>query len=174
MKPVSFSKKKQSGVVLIVSLLLLLVMAIIATATSETNILQLQMSGNDQSKAEGMQQAFAIVDAILDERSNTAVIGDVGYTLCKNGLSSVTGCDEYLISIDSDIEDSDAVISYSVTRVGPEVTSTPYLDEESVSSSASFEVARQEIFVSYDRSADRLGKVEMVQGVLRLIPKLGQ
>lgn len=169
--------KKQSGAVLMVALLLLLVVAILATTTSETNILQLQMAGNDQAKAESLQHAFAIVDAILDNRSNTAVIGDVGYNLCSpDSATHIPGvtCDEQLVNIASTLLDPEADVGYYVQRVGPALTSTPYLDEDDASSASSFSVARQEVVVSYDRSDERLGKVEIVQGLLRLVPKLGQ
>lgn len=169
-------QREQGGMVLIVSLLLLLVLAILATTTSETNILQLQMAGNDQAKAESMQHAFAIVDSIIDNRDNTAVVGDVGYKLCDSDASTRVGitCNEELINIDSGLVDPDADVGYYVQRVGPEITSAPFLDEDFASSSASFSVARQEVTVTYDRSDERLGKVEIVQGLLRLIPKLSQ
>lgn len=169
--------KKQKGAVLVVALLLLLVLAILATTTSETSLLQLQMAGNDQAKAESLQHAFAIVDAIFDNRNNTAVIGDVGYKLCDPDVTThITGitCDEELINIASAVIDPDADQGYYVQRVGPALTSAPYLDEDDASSASSFLVARQEVVVSYDRSEERLGKVEIVQGILRLVPKLGQ
>ena len=168
MKPLA----RQNGVVLIVSLLLLLATALLAMTVSQTNLLQLQMSGNDQAKTESLQHAFAIVDAIINDGDNTAVVGDVGYRLCDVGAAVNPGvCDESLISIDASILDPDATTGFYVERVGPELTSAPFLDEQFGSSTAAFSVARQEIVVTYDRSDEKLGKVEIVQGLLRLIPK---
>ena len=161
--------RRQQGMVLIVSLLLLLAMALLAITVSQTNVLQLQMSGNDQAKVESLQHGLAITDAIIADKGNTAVVGDVGFRLCDAGLTS--GCDDYLLIVDSAVLDPDATIDYYVERVGPELTSAPFLDEEFASSAAAFSVARQEIVVSYDRSSSGLGKVEVVQGLLRLIPK---
>ncbi|RLQ21419.1 hypothetical protein DWB85_12930 [Seongchinamella sediminis] len=166
------SYKRQQGLVLIVSLLLLLAMALLAMAVSQTNLQQLQMSGNDQAKAESMQHGLAIVDSIISDKNNTAVVGDVGFRLCDIGLSS--GCDDYLINVDPAVLDADATIEYYVERVGPELTSAPFLDEENAGSAAAFSVARQEIVVEYDRSSAGLGKVRLAQGLLRLIPKTVQ
>jgi hypothetical protein len=168
--------RRQQGMVLIVSLLLLLVMALLAMTVSQTSVLELQMSGNDQVKTEALQHGLAITDAIIADKDNTAVVGDVGYRLCDPGLST-SGCDDNLITVDSGAIDADAdpgEIDYYVERVGPELTSAPFLDEANASSASSFAVARQEITVSYDRSSEGLGKVEMVQGLLRLIPKSTQ
>lgn len=162
--------QRQQGMVLIVSLLLLLVMAMLAMTVSQTNVLQLQMSGNDQAKTESLQHGLAITDAIIADKGNTAVVGDVGFRLCDADLS--TGCDDYVIAVEPAVLDpNNATINYYVERVGPELTSAPFLDEESASSASAFSVARQEIVVSYDRSSSGLGKVEVVQGLLRLIPK---
>jgi hypothetical protein len=162
--------QRQQGMVLIVSLLLLLAMSLLAMSVSQTNVLQLQMSGNDQAKVESLQHGLAITDAIIADSGNTAVVGDVGFRLCDPALST-DGCDDWLISIDSAVLDPDATFDYYVQRSGPELTSAPFLDEKFASSAAAFSVARQEIVVSYDRSSDGLGKVELVQGLLRLIPK---
>ena len=161
--------ERQRGMVLIVSLLLLLAMAMLAMTVSQTNVLQLQMTGNDQAKMESLQHGLAITDAIIADKGNTAVVGDVGFRLCDVGLTS--GCDDYLITIDSAVLDADATIDYYVERTGPDLTSAPFLDEEFASSAAAFSVARQGIVVRYDRSSSGLGKVEVVQGLLRLIPK---
>ena len=168
--------QRQQGMVLIVSLLLLLAMALLAMSVSQTNVLQLQMSGNDQAKMESLQHGLAITDAIIADKGNTAVVGDVGFRLCDVGLTTeeaiALGCNDDLIVVDSAVLDPDADdIEYYVERVGPELTSAPFLDEDFASSAAAFSVARQEIVVSYDRSSSGLGKVEVVQGLLRLIPK---
>jgi len=162
---------RQQGVVLIVSLIFLLLLAILATTVSETNILQLRMAGNDESKMEATQRALAIVDAILDEGTNVPVVGDVGYRICDEDSSSPTlpsDCKEYEITIPSDLIVDAGVVKYHVERAGPLEAPAPYLDED-IAIGAGARVATQKIVVTVDRLQGDRGAVELVQGYLRLI-----
>ena len=155
-------------------LFFLLLLTILAAAMSQTNILQLQMAGNDEAKMESMQRALAIVDAMLDDTQNTPVTGDVGYRICPTtpGPNTV-GCDQTILSLRADVAaqvlDANVDIDYYVDRIGPLETPAPFFDEDDVYSADSFKVARQEITVRFDRTDENLGLSEISQGYLRLI-----
>lgn len=168
---------KQRGVVLIVSLIFLLLLALLAISLIETNTLQLEMASNDEDKMEAQHRALAIIDSILDDTDNTPVAGDVGYRVCADSIDPNTpNCDEFLISIsDTSLLDasSGAKVEYYVERVGPLEAPIPFFDENVVSSSASFSVARQEITVIFDRTAQQRGYSKVSQGYLRMITSPG-
>ena len=154
---------KQGGVVLIVSLIFLLLLSVLVATMIQTNTLQLQMAGNDEAKMESMQRALAVVDFIIDKAENTPVTGDVGFRVCAEHADPdspvlIDGCDEYVIGI------ADASILE---------TAIPYMDESVVSSSTAFSVARQEVTVVFDRSAQGGGVTKVSQGYLRLITSPG-
>ena len=169
------ARTKQGGVVLIVSLIFLLLLAILATTVSETNLLQLQMAGNDEAKMEVTQRALAIVDAILDDTDNIPVVGNIGYKVCdkNNSATRPAACDELEIAVSPLLLDSAAEIKYSVERVGPLEVPVPFLDESIAGSATAVKVARQQITVIFDRTDEKRGAVELVQGYLRLIVSTG-
>ncbi|MEP1471489.1 MAG: PilX N-terminal domain-containing pilus assembly protein [Halieaceae bacterium] len=166
--------RQQQGVVLIVSLFFLLLLSILAAAMSQTNILQLQMAGNDAAKVDSMQRALAIVDAMIDNTDNTPVVGDIGYRVCPTTPGpNTTGCNQTTISLPADVAaevlDAGIEIDYYVDRVGPLETPAPFFDEGGSFSADSFKVARQEVTVRFDRTDANLGLSEVTQGYLRLI-----
>ena len=160
------SRGQQKGLVLIVSLLVLLLLAIIATTVSETNLLQLRMAGNEQAKTEALQRSLALVDAILDNASNTPVVGGIGYKICKQGVSG-GGCNTSTITVDGTLEPA-AIgdFDYFVTRVGPLETTIPVMSEQMASSGTAYKAAKFEITSDYDGSDENLGRARVVQGIL--------
>ena len=160
----------QSGVVLIVTLLVLLLIAILATTVSQTNLLQVQMSSNEESKMESMQEALAIVDAILNEPDNMAVVGGVGYKLCETGIdpdsAEADGCVQFQLSVDSALVDAAADINYFVERVSPDVPAA-FTSLDQVTTAENARVAMQEIVVTIDRTQQNRGFTRVVQGYQR-------
>jgi len=179
-------KLKQNGMVLIVSMLFLLLLSVLVATMIQSNTLQLQMAGNDESKMESMQRALAIVDVIVDKTQNVPVTGDIGYRVCQaqadpDNPVDIEDCDEYLITVsDETLLDKDEsrfdgapTVEYYVERTGPLETAIPFMDESVVSSSTAFAVARQELTVTFDRSNQGGGSSKVTQGFLRLIPAPG-
>ena len=162
---------RQGGAVLIVSLIFLLLLGLLATTVSETNLLQLQMAGNDESRMEVNQRALALIDAVLDDMDNLPVVGKIGYRICRReaSLASAAGCDERRIRVPSLLLDDDAHIDYYVERAGPLETPLPFLDEDIAGSATALKLARQNIIVRFDRADQNRGTVELVQGYLQLI-----
>jgi hypothetical protein len=152
MKPLP---RKQNGLVLLVSLLILLLIGVVATTVTETNIMQLRMAGNDESKTAALERALAVVDAILDRAKNTPVVGGIGYQVPKDS-----------IVIHEEVTNAKGTFGYSVTRVGPLETTIPVMNQAMASSGTEYRAARFELTATYDGSAHNLGKATVVQGVL--------
>ena len=158
---------------LIIALIFLLLISLVAATAAETSTLQLQMAGNNQSRVEAQQRVLAILDAIMDDKDNTPIVGDIGYKICDTSSIDVS-CDQTLISLASSVTTvpSGADKDYYVTRMGPLETDAPVMSEDMASSASAYKVARYEITASFDGSAARLGNSSIVQGVQVKIPAL--
>jgi|SRR6056300_173740 len=167
--------RRQSGAVLVVSLILLLLLGLLATSVSENSLLQVQMSGNDEAKLAAQQEAFAIVDAIIDNSGSAPVLGDLGYTVCSVDPSQQPGaCNETTIDLSSvGVIPSDANVTFYVERVGPEEVPLPFIDASRAGSASRFKLARHEIVVDIDRTDRGRGRVQLVQGLIRVLPESG-
>ncbi len=160
---------RQGGAVLLVAMIFLLLLAIIAGTVSQTSVLEFFMAGNAQFREEAFQQSQAIVDEITGDIDNFPVIGDIGYKVCKNGVS---GCNANLPVLNANVANAD----FSVERRGPLILeSLPFRQGESSSSSSpNFDAAIFEIDVDVDGSDQRLGSASIVQGVAVRIVSSGQ
>jgi Tfp pilus assembly protein PilX len=170
------SPGNQTGVVLLVSLLILLLIGIVATTVTQTNLMQLQMAGNDESKADALQRALAVVDAVIDDASNTPVIGEPGYKLCPPG-SARTDCDEKTLVVATEVIPDSSEYDYYVERMGPEeinLGAQSRQDEDSTGSELEYVGAVFEVGGSYDGTDRGLGATSVVQGVMLRIRRSPQ
>lgn len=159
----------QRGVVLLVSLLVLLLLGIIATTVARTNQLQLHMAGNDEGRIAALQQALAVVDAMLERPTGIRLDSGVGYTVCQLG-SPATSCDEYTLQLAADARPEAAGLEVSVTRIAPAESRMPLLDENQASSAVYYRVAKFEVSVVYDGAPESPGRAALAQGVLVRLP----
>jgi hypothetical protein len=159
----------QRGVVLLVSLLVLLLLAMIATTVARTNQLQLHMAGNDEGRVAALQQALAVVDAVLEHPAGMRLDGGVGHKACQSG-SPDPSCDEYTIELAADAQPAAGRLELSVTRVAPPESRMPLLDERQASSAVYYRMAKFEVRVAYDGAAAGLGRATLAQGVLVRLP----
>jgi type II secretory pathway pseudopilin PulG len=155
----------QRGTVLIVTLLVLLLLALLAAAVGRSNLMQLQMAGNDEAKMSALQHALAIQDAVLAQQDSTPVLGGVGYRICTTGSTNAS-CDQSTLAIDTALQPAIGRVDAVVTRVGPALARLPVLSEAMASSGLHYRVAKFEIRSTYDGSAEGLARAETVQGVL--------
>jgi PilX N-terminal len=160
---------RQRGVVLVVSLLVLLLLGIIATTVARTNLLQLRMAGNDEARTAAMQQALAVVDAVLPSAVGAAPAGGVGYRLCLAD-SADPGCDEYSLALAGGALPATGNTAVAVTRVAPLEERMPVLAEAQANSTVYYRVAKLEVQVSYDGSAAGIGRATIAQGLLLRLP----
>jgi type II secretory pathway pseudopilin PulG len=171
----SIGLRQQSGAVLVVSLILLLLLGLLATSVSENSLLQVQMSGNDEAKLAAQHEALAIVDAIIENSESAPVLGDLGYTVCSTDeAQQPSACDESTIDLSSlGVIPSDANVTFYVQRVGPEEVPLPFVDATRAGSASRFKLARHEIVVDIDRTHQGRGRVQLVQGLIRVLPESG-
>lgn len=161
----SANKLPQRGAVLIVSLVILLAISMLAATVYETNLMQLQMAGNVQFRAQGLQQALAVVDAVLAEPGNIVPRGDVGHRHCAPH-DDAQDCDEYSIVIDEALLRAVGRLQYYVVRQGPLLTSLPIMAQDRASSGRHYKAALLEIHASYQGVDQAQGRATVLQGVL--------
>lgn len=160
-------RKKQDGVILVVALLFLVTITLLTVASMRSSNIGLQMVQNEESQIVAVQGAQALADAIVSDPGTTPVIGLSGYTYCT---SAAYGCDQTDLSVDNEIL-SVAIaaneLSARVERTGLSFRPPPRIVESSIDkfSSASFEVT-----TIYDRSDELLGRRQITEGVLVLVP----
>ena len=149
--------RKQTGVVLVVSLLVLLVMGIIATTVARTNQLQLHMAGNDEARIAALQRALAVLDGIFARSSNTLPGGGVGHRNCLADSVDVS-CDEHSLTLEHSVVPAIGDLNVAVLRIAPEVGRMPILAEARASSTVHYQVAKFEVQVIYDGTAQGRGQ----------------
>lgn len=160
-------RKKQDGVILVVALLFLVTITLLTLASMRSSNIGLQMVQNEESQVVALQGAQALADAIVSDPGTTPVIGDSGFTFCT---SAETGCDQTDLSVDNEkltVAIAANNLAARVERMGPAFRPPPRIVESSIDkfSSASFEVT-----TTYDRSDEALGRQQITEGVLVLVP----
>jgi len=132
-----------------------------------TNI-GLYMAQNEESRIAAEQAAQALADAIVANPSATPVYGMQGFTACTAGQ---TNCDRNDLPVGDPVLEAAVAsdhISARVERVGPIFRPPPRVVESSIDkfTSAGFRVT-----TTYDRMDEGLGRQQVSQGVLVLVPK---
>lgn len=164
-----FSGANEGGAVLLVSLLVLLLLGIIATTVAGTSQLQLHMAGNDETRIAAMQQALAAVDGVLALPSNLSANVPVGHRNCT-ARARAGQCDEYTLSPDPAALPAAGELELAVVRVAPAEAPVPVTPEDVASSAIHYRVAKFEVQVAYDGSAQGGGRAVLAQGVLVRVP----
>ena len=165
----SYAGPGQRGLVLLVALLVLLLLAVIAMTIAGTNRLQLHMATNDEGRVAALQQALAVVDAVLDSPTGISLDSSVGDRRCMAG-SPDPSCDEYTIELPPGALPGAGSLEVSVTRIAPAQSEMPSMGEAEASSAVHYRVAKFEIQVAYDGAAAGIGRATLTQGVLVRVP----
>ncbi len=157
---------RQKGAALFVSLMLLLVITLLSVSALRSSRLELRMAGNQESRLASFMSAQALVDAIVATPENVPVIGNPGFRICT---ISEAGCNRNTISFDNGLFASDlsaGSLGAVVTR-GQEVPIPRSLS----TSVEKFGGVQYTVTASFDRSAENLGRTQVVEGLLVLVPK---
>jgi hypothetical protein len=162
--------RQQAGVVLLVSLLVLLVMGIIATTVARTNQLQLHMAGNDEARIAAMQRALAVIDGVFARPGNFRTDVPAGHRTCRVAAVS-EGCDAQSLTLDAGVLPTVGLVEVAVERLAPEAGRMPVLGESHANSTVHYRVAKFEVQVVYDQTADGGGRASLAQGVLVRLPQ---
>ena len=159
---------QQRGSVLVVTMLFLIALSVLASTSMQTSNIGLYMAQNEESRVAAVQGAQALADAIVSNPASTPVVGGNDFTICTVGEA---GCDRSDLPVTNAVLSTQIAqghISARVMREGPLFRPPPRTVESSIDkfNSASFEV-----ITTYDRTAERLGRQQITEGVLVLVPK---
>jgi hypothetical protein len=165
----SVSKKRQQGAILVVSLMFLIAITLLTISSMGSSNMGLHMAQNEEARLVAEQGAQALADAIVSDPATTPVIGGSGYTICT---PTETNCVSNSLPITNPVLSyaiASGHISAKVERIGLAFRPPSRLVESSIDkfSTASFEVT-----TTYDRVAEKLGREQITEGVLVLVPKL--
>lgn len=159
---------KQQGAILIIALIFLVAITLFTISSMRSSRIGLQMALNDESRIAAIQSAQALSDAIVANPGSTPVVGKTGYTACTAGEASCSRSD--LVVDDLTLIDQIAsnYVSARVERVGTVFRPPPRVVESSLDkfTSASFSIT-----TTFDRAEDGLGRQQVTEGVLVLIPR---
>lgn len=162
------TRKRQQGAILVIALMFLVAITLYTVSSMRSSNIGLYIAQNEESRVAAEQAAQALADAIVASPASTPVVGVSGYTACTPGE---TGCDR------NDLPVSDPVLASAVAnnhvrarveRTGTAFRPPPRIVETSIDkfSSASFRVV-----TTFDRVDAGLGREQVTEGVLVLVPK---
>ena len=161
-------KQKQTGAILVIALMFLVAITLLTISSMKSSNIGLHMAQNEESRLAAIQAAQALADVIVANPASTPVTGKSGYTACTAGQQ---GCDREDLPV-SDPTIAGEVATYHlsarVERTGGTFQPPPRAVESSIDkfTSASFRVT-----TTFDRVDDGLGRQQITEGVLVLVPK---
>ena len=166
-RPVN-SRQRQQGAILVIALMFLVAITLFTVSSMRSSNLGLHMAQNEESRIAAVQAAQALADVIVANPASTPVVGKTGFTACTVGQPN---CDRNNLPItDPTLEGEVATyhLSARVERTGTVFRPPPRVVESSIDkfSSASFRV-----ITTFDRVDEGLGRQEITEGVLVLVPK---
>jgi hypothetical protein len=126
------------------------------------------MAQNEESQVTAMQAAQALADVIVASPDSTPVVGGTGYTACT---ANETGCNRNDLPINDPVLANAVANDYiqaRVERTGSIFRPPPRVVETSIDkfTSASFRVT-----TTYDRVDEGLGREQISEGILVLVPR---
>ena len=153
----------------VVALMFLVAITLFTISSMRSSKISLHMAQNEESRVAATQAAQALADAIVANPASTPVVGLSGHTSCTPGQYN---CDRNDLPIDNAVLSGEVAsnhVSARVQRAGSEFQPPPRAVESSIDkfSSASFRVT-----TTFDRAEDGLGRQQVTEGVLVLVPAL--
>lgn len=160
--------QRQGGAILVIALMFLVAITLFTVSSMRSSNIGLHIAQNEESRFAALQAAQALADAIVANPASTPVIGASGFTACTAG---VPDCDRNDLPIDNEILAAAVAsndIRARVERIGTVFRPPPRVVESSIDkfSSASFRVT-----TVYDRVDEGLGRQQITEGVLVLVPQ---
>ena len=161
-------RQKQSGAILVIALMFLIAITLFTISSMRSSNIGLHMAQNEESRVAGIQAAQALADVIVANPASTPVVGKTGFTTCTAGEQN---CDRENLPVDDSMLAGEVAayhLSARVERTGTVFRPPPRVVESSIDkfSSASFRVT-----TTFDRVDEGLGRQQVTEGVLVLVPK---
>ena len=161
-------KRKQNGAILIIALMFLVAIMLYTLSSMGSSNIGLYLAHNEESRIAAEQAAQALADAIVSTPASTPVVGQSGYVSCTAGQS---GCNSNALTVVNPTLAGQVAANHMqarVERTGAEFQPPPRVVETSIDKfvSATFRVT-----TTYDRVGEGLGREQVTEGVLVLVPK---
>ena len=161
------SPNRQDGAILIVTMVFLVAISLLTVSSMQASNIGLFMAHNEESRIAAEQGAQALADAIVSNPSATPVIGGAGFTICTPGE---IGCDEFDLPVENAQLAAAIANGYMRARVQREGPLTRPLPRAVESSIDKFTSAAFEVTTTFDRTDESLGRQQISEGVLVLVP----
>jgi len=159
---------RQGGAILIVALMFLVAITLYTISSMRSSNIGLFLAQNEESRIAAEQAAQALADAIVATPASTPVVGQSGYSACTPNES---GCNRNDLPVTNPILANEVAANNMharVERTGSPFRPPPRAVETSIDkfTSATFRVT-----TVYDRVDEGLGRQQVTEGVLVLVPK---
>lgn len=153
---------------MIIALMFLVAITLFTLSSMRSSNIGLFLAQNEESRITAEQAAQALADAIVATPASTPVVGQTGFTACTAGES---GCNHNDLPVTNIILANEIAADHMrarVERTGAEFRPPPRAVETSIDkfTSASFRVT-----TTFDRVDEGLGRKQVTEGVLVLVPK---
>jgi hypothetical protein len=160
--------RSERGATLMTTLIFLAVVSILSVTSMRAGRIGVRMSQNEEARFSALETAQGLTETITGRPALTPVVGVAGFSICT---PNVPNCNlNNMVIPPGYLADQIAAghLSARVERLTPEEKPPPRLTNSSIDkfSAASFEVT-----ATFDRTDESLGRVELSEGVLVLIPK---
>ena len=162
------AKQYEHGAILVTSLVFLAVVGLLAMSSMRSSIIGVRLAQNEEARFAAIGMAQALTEALSGSPASTPVIGGVGFSNCTAGETS---CSLYSVSLPAGhVADSVAAgyLNARVERMTPPEKPPPRVLESSVDK---FSAASFRVVATYDRSQEGLGRAQLVEGIIVLVPK---
>ncbi len=146
----------------------LVAITLFTVSSMRSSNIGLHMAQNEESRIAATQAAQALADAIVANPASTPVVGKTGFTACTAGQKN---CDRYDLPVQNPVLNgaiANNYISARVERIGSEFSPPPRAVESSIDK---FAGASFRVITTYDRVDEGLGRQQVTEGVLVLVPK---
>lgn len=162
------TRQRQQGAILVIALMFLVAITLYTISSMRSSNIGLFMAQNEESRVAAKQAAQALADAIVASPASTPVVGGTGYTACT---ANETGCNRNDLPVNDPVLATAVANDYiqaRVERTGSIFRPPPRVVETSIDkfTSASFRVT-----TTYDRVDEGLGREQISEGVLVLVPR---
>ena len=158
---------KQNGAILVVTLVFLLAISLLTVSSMQSSNIGLFMAQNEESRIAAAQGAQALADAIVSNPAATPVVGGANFTICTVGEANCNRSDLPVTNSELASAIAKGHITARVRREGPLTRPPP----RSVASSIDkFTSASFEGMTILDRTDESLGRQQITEGVLVLVP----
>ena len=156
----------QHGAALITALVFLGVITLLSVTSMRESTMGVRMAQNEEARLSGIQTAQALTEAVVATPAATPVIGGAGFSICTAGEPA---CSAYGIPLPAQVANDVAQghLSARVQRMTPPEKPPPRVLESSIDK---FSAASFQVVATFDRTNEGLGSVQLVEGMIVLIP----